>query len=509
MYDHIMSVISSQSAASRVSEVLSRLDAMTADVIWHHSTKTEPPAERLGHLLSFPVGVELISELQSINADDLEPDQRLIYAHLWERCVGWVTDRAAASASGFIEAITDPPEDRMFTRAGVDIADEISLDEVSIATGLSTNKAATRILIGRAFAPEGPLADTGRALRDGRIAWDVACAFVDATTGMSDELAMAVQDRVLPRAVAVIDPDTGAGCWRTRAWAVRELRRAVITVDPDAAAKRREQAQQRRGVSISFDHANAMAWITAYLPAHEAMAAYDTLTALAATLRSTDTANDPDTRPRGWDTARADALIEIIRSAAEHLEATGALPSVHGHTRIDVGVIIDLPTLLNLADHPGELLGYGPIDPDYARILAAQADTWRRWVIEPVTGHLLDLGRSRYKPSQELRDYILAAYPECSKPECDRHNPGLEIDHVTEWHDDGPTSAANLHALCWRDHLAKTTRQTSVRLNPDGTVTHTTRHGLTRSSEPYWRTFADNITRDQDNTPDQDDTPPF
>ncbi len=196
---------------------------------------------------------------------------------------------------------------------------------------------------------------------------------------------------------AVIHPETGAGCWRSRAWAVRELRRAILAIDPDAAAKRREEAHRRRGVTISFDHPNAMAWINAYLPAHEAMAVYDTLTAMATTLRDTDTTttvtncSDPTARPRGWDTARADALLAAIHAAADTLATTGALPSVHGHTRIDVGVLIDLPTLLNLADHPGEILGYGPIDPDYARQLAAQGDTWRRWTLEPVTGHLLDL----------------------------------------------------------------------------------------------------------------------
>lgn len=476
------------------SQVRSRFESIVADLLWHHSPKTESPAELLGRLLAFPPGIELMSELRAIDANELATDQRLIYAHLWERCVGWVTDQAAAGAAGFIDAITDPPEHRMVTRAGVDIADEVSLDEVAITTGLSTAKAAWRVLTGRALAPAGPLAATGVALRAGRISFDVASAFVDATSMLSPEHATAVQNRVLPRAINVIHPGTGAGCWRTRAWAIRELRRAVIAVDPDTVIKRREQAHRRRSVSLSFDHTAGMAWLTAYLPAHEAMELHDTLNALAAHMRSADTAADPDTRPRGWDAARADALVEAVRAAGDTLTHTGSLPSVHGHTRINVNVVVDLPTLLNLADHPGEILGYGPIDPDYARLLAAQADIWRRWVLEPVTGHLLDYGRTRYKPTQELRDYILAAYPECTKPECNRHNPRFEIDHAVEWHDDGPTSAANLQAMCWQDHLAKTNKHTRVHMNADGTVTHTTRHGLTRTNEPYWRSYSDNLT---------------
>jgi hypothetical protein len=224
-------------------------------------------------------------ELRAINTDDLEPDQRLIHTHLWERCVG-VGHRPGRGLRRRIHRRPHrPTRKRMFTRAGVDICDEISLDEVAITTGLSPTKASWRILTGRALAPDGPLAATGAALRAGRISWDVAAVFVEATLTLTDEQTRAVQDRVLPRAISVIHPETGAGCWRTRAWAVRELRRAILTIDPDAAAKRREEAHRRRGVTISFDHPNAMAWINAYLPAHEAMVVYDTLTAMATTLR--------------------------------------------------------------------------------------------------------------------------------------------------------------------------------------------------------------------------------
>ncbi len=76
-----------------------------------------------------------------------------------------------------------------------------------------------------------------------------------------------------------------------------------------------------------------------------------------------------------------------------------------------------------------------------------------------------------------------------------------------EWGDDGPTSAANLHALCWRDHQHKTGGHINMRMNADGTVTHTTRHGLTRLHEPYWRSQADDLAhgRTEPNTGE----PPF
>jgi hypothetical protein len=62
---------------------------------------------------------------------------------------------------------------------------------------------------------------------------------------------------------------------------------------------------------------------------------------------------------------------------------------------------IDLPTLLGLAEHPGEIPGYGIIPAGLARELAADG-TWRRLVTDPQTGHLIDCGRTRYRPTQQL-----------------------------------------------------------------------------------------------------------
>jgi len=466
-----------------------------------------PPGQRLGQLLAHEVGPDLVRSLDDIDAAELDADERLMYLHLWERCSAWIQDQAAAAAAGFNQVVYREGVVQPYKRAGVEVTDHVTLQEVAVASGVSTDRAAMRIITGTAFAADGPLAATGEAVRAGRMSWEVAMAFVDSTLGLTDEHTTAVQNRVLPRAICVIDPDTGEGCWRTRAWAVRQLRRAVIAVDPETVIRRREENSARRYVNLSFDHSSGSAYLTALLPTHLAMELHDTLNALAARLRDEDASANPEAAPRGWQAARADALVAVIREAGAVLATTGVLPSVQGKTRIEVGVIIDLPTLLHMADHPGEILGYGPIDPDYSRLLAAEADVWRRWVVDPISGHLLDLGRTRYRPNQELRDYILAAYPECSVPECNRHTPGLEIDHVMEWGDDGPTSAANLHALCWRDHQHKTGGHINMRMNADGTVTHTTRHGLTRLHEPYWRSQADDLAHGR--TEPNNGEPPF
>lgn len=515
MYYSLMTIIPppvdfdtwSNSAVTWDFDLESRFARIIAENELFADISATPPDERLPLLLTAPIGLELMAQLQMLTLTDLDAAARLDVAHLWERCVAWVTAQAAEVCSEFIEAVTDPPEDRPYTRNGVPVAPGVCVREVGIATGMSDSRAAMRIMSGQALAADGPLAATGDAVRTGRISWEVAEAFVEATLSLTPERTTAVQDRVLPRAVAAIDPDTGAGSWRSRSWAVKALRRAVLLIDPDSAIKRRERASTCRDVTMRTELGTGMAYITAYLPADVAVSTFLILHALADARRRDDQAANPDDRPRSWGAARVDVLVEALQSALNIYETTGALPTSHGKVRIEVGVVVDLPTIAHLADHPGEILGYGPVDPEFARLLTAQADTWRRWLLEPVTGHLIDLGRTRYKPTQELRDYLLAAYPECTRPECTRHSRRADIDHAREWHDDGPTSADNLHPMCRTDHTDKSTGWSNARVNADGTVTHTSKHGRERTGEPYWKSFADNLVDGRQCDPA--DIPPF
>ena len=113
--------------------------------------------------------------------------------------------------------------------------------------------------------------------------------------------------------------------------------------------------------------------------------------------------------------------------------------------------------------------GYGPITPRTAALLAADG-TWRRLVLDPLTGRPLDLGRRRYQPPQYLAETVRALKHTCSRPGCSRPAQECELDHAHEWHDGGVTSAANLQPLCKRCHRLKTVGLLGSHVNPDGTV---------------------------------------
>src|SRR5262249_61185497 len=94
--------------------------------------------------------------------------------------------------------------------------------------------------------------------------------------------------------------------------------------------------------------------------------------------------------PRTADERRADALCALILDPRLHY-TTG------GKDGVQVQVTVPASTLMGLDDQPGDLAGYGPIPAELARELAAEG-TWRRLVTDPLSGTLLDYGRTTYRP---------------------------------------------------------------------------------------------------------------
>jgi hypothetical protein len=131
--------------------------------------------------------------------------------------------------------------------------------------------------------------------------------------------------------------------------------------------------------------------------------------------------------------------------------------------RVRIDVTVALSTLLGLDDQPGELAGLGPIPAEQARALAA-GGIWRRLVTDPLTGAVLDVGRTRYKPPQPMAEHVLARDGVCAAPGCSVPAHRCDLDHTTEYHDrpangspeQGTTSADNLGPLSHHCHRLKT-----------------------------------------------------
>ena len=143
-----------------------------------------------------------------------------------------------------------------------------------------------------------------------------------------------------------------------------------------------------------------------------------------------------------------------------------------GRDRTVVNIVIDLPTLLGLADNPARLDGYGDIPAGLARRIAADA-TWRRMITDPITRRLLDRSPNTYRPGQALADYVRARDLTCDHPGCTKPADGCQLDHDNPYHladpDGGRTTADELKLRCDPHHNGKTHLGWATGRRADGT----------------------------------------
>jgi hypothetical protein len=214
-----------------------------------------------------------------------------------------------------------------------------------------------------------------------------------------------------------------------------------------------------------YNDVDGMSTVVAILPAADAQIVMNSIEAFI--LRE-ESIGAVETEKRNKDMKRADALTAIC---SQYLATMSA--EVQPHRRpLTVNVTIDLPTLLGLAENPGQLAGYGPIPAAIARELASDAQ-WKRFITEPQTGNLLDFGRESYQPPQQLKDFLIARDRTCRFPGCRRSALLSDLDHAQSWESGGRTSAENIGALCRRHHRLKTHDGWLIKSFPDGSCTWT------------------------------------
>jgi hypothetical protein len=267
-----------------------------------------------------------------------------------------------------------------------------------------------------------------------------------------------------------------------------QARRMRETAHPESITVRNRQAREERSVWLSPE-CDGMATLTHHLPAVEAVAIDDLLDKIARAERS-------DTDPRTHPQRRADALTRLV--------LTPDNPARPASITAAVLVTIPAATVAGVSDAPGELHGYGPIDPDTARTIAATAPTFLRVLTHPVTGdptmvtrhwgraaadHLpatatarpatvtarptigtdgrAETGRDRHDASPELRLVLAAIDETCRFPHCGRRANRCELDHTQDWANGGATTAENLTYLCSRHHHLKHDTRWTVQPDPD------------------------------------------
>jgi hypothetical protein len=302
-----------------------------------------------------------------------------------------------------------------------------------------------------------------------RLLATVALLSAGSITGLDDDACARVETRVLLRA-----PDQSSTQFR------QSLRRAVLANAPRTVEQAHEIEARTRRVVIE-PGPDGMGWLMLYLPVPDLMTVKTAAWRLAQT-RKNEAAHDDGAGGGGdllpIDAYRADALVELAQRYLTQCDPTGTInrqtPAVH--------VVVSLTTLTGESDEPGDIIGYGPIPAALARQIAADpGGTWQRLVTDPI-GHLIDYGKTRYRPPQHLADHIRSRDRTCTFPTCNRAAQPCELDHVIPWSQGGTTSADNLIPLCSRHHHLKHDANWNINHNPDT--------GQTKWTSPTGRTYT-------------------
>jgi hypothetical protein len=453
-------------------------------------------------------GVALAAVLDTTDLGGLSDAGLVEVVAAWQRMSAWVhahTTRAAAALAGrasmnptWSVAAGGPP-----ARAGV------AGDELAMRLACSRRTATRLVEHGQAYA--GVLSATGNALATGRITAVVADKIADRLADQPIDVALAAEHRVL----------TSAG-QRTPTQIDRDLEKALLVVDPHEATHRIERARGTRCVHRPRVLPDGMASLTAILPAATTARIEATLENAARTARS---AGDP----RTLDQLRADGLTDLIlhttcttphtvqvhevaeasgdtgpddNTAATRLADDADAPTGHPtaartacgnapHHRTEIRITVALTTLLGLDEHPGDLTGIGPIDATTARDLAlAAGGVWRRIITDPLSGTVLDVGRTTYRPPRALARHVHVRDQTCARPGCTTPAEACDLDHTIEYHHPpdgqppGTTADHNLGPLCRRDHRLKTDGGFTLRQTAPGTYLWTTPAGHHYATTP-------------------------
>jgi hypothetical protein len=447
----------------------------------------------VSRLLAAAPGIDTLTSLNAIDPFDLPAAARIDYLSALERQISWLQammQRAIVAVAGEEGSKSED----MFT--GVDDAER---EDVATALRMSTATAQIRIDVARTLVNHLP--NVCSALAMGEISPAHA-------TVIARESASAIRDGMGPAHIYSIEQSALAYAeFHTPTQVANKVRTTIAKLAPEPFEEIAERARDTRRVSC-FREVDGLSTIVAILPAEDAQivmkaienfihaqVANESITLNAQGVRGAgradagvagagadgvgasdgaadaDSANDSEVQPgqhRSMDMKRADALTSI---AAWSLQQSTVDVKLHRRP-VTVNVTIDLPTLLGLAENPGQLAGYGAIPASVARALASDGK-WQRFITDPQTGTLLDFGRESYEPPQALVDFLIARDRTCRFPGCRQSAARADLDHAKSWESGGETSAANLGALCRRHHRLKTHGGWKLKSHSDGACTWT------------------------------------
>lgn len=368
-------------------------------------------------------GLPLAAMLWSIDVRSVAGPDRVVILQARQRLLS----RLQAEFSADVAAVADAVIDTLGHDADADPAfgEQAAASEIRAALHLTRKAADDELAIARSFQRRLP--QVWVALVEGRLDRRRARLIVHRTDHLSAPHARRVAAMALQQAPRL-----------TTGQLTALLRRLAAEADPADAKKRYERAIDQRRVVIEPTPDGTANLHLLDLSPEDAIRIGDRLNAAARQLRRSG-------EGRSMDQLRADVAVDVLLSDREPGRAASAGGSVT--------LTADLATLAELAEHAGDLGGYGPVIADVARRVAEQSHgaEWRFSVTDQ-QGRPVHTGTTRRRPSAQQRRDVETRHPRCVFPGCRMPASQCDLDHTTPWAEGGPTAVDNLSPLCRHDH---------------------------------------------------------
>jgi len=393
-------------------------------------------------------GPLLAHALAQVDPATLEASARVSYLAATERLLGWAHLMQAHALVAVSDAVKEATAGE---RGSTSMHQSWVADEIAAALHIAPRTATARVHAGAAVVRDWPL--LGEEIAAGRLTVAQAREIyegVSVLSGFYDDAGEDLSD-VAVRQLVRLARDLPPARLRER------VSRMVASLDPAAAARRREQAERDRTDVSIWAEPDGMACLSARGPAIDSVAVRELIDSRAKAMR--DSAAVDDRRTLGqW---RHAALLAAFGLAPMGQQPTGVteLPdiaatgtgdphSIVDRPRVEIRVVVPLTTLLGLTDAPGEIEGFGPLDPELVRVLAADAE-WVRWVTDPVGDYLLDSGTKRF-PGARLARFLRDREGRCKHPSCGVRARNCDADHLPAYSAGGRTAATGMSPTCPR-----------------------------------------------------------
>ena len=401
-------------------------------------------------------GPVLAAFLSAIDVDELTGYDRIVVLRAHQRMASHYTAHVYADMASVADVLADENEKPVWT---------LDAAAAEIRAALTLTRRAADAELAFALELEERLPRVAQTLRAGVIDVRRAKTIVYQTTHLPPDTARAVVDRIIDRA-----PDLTTGQLAAR------LRRLCIDADPDEAQRRYEDAVAERRVVAEPTDSGTANLLGLDLPPHRVAAVTRRVNRIARSLRS-------PSESRTMDQLRADVLLDLLTGRhGRRRRSSDGTTAGGGNDRAVVDIVVDLETLTRLADHPGELAGYGPVIADIARqTVHDQADAeWRYTITDPDTGIPVADGITQRRPTIAQRRTVESRDRTCVFPGCRMPAVDCDLDHRIAWSEGGPTHVFNLAPACRHDHvIVKHGAGWTYRRLPNGDHRWTSRLGHT------------------------------